>query len=340
MRLERSLPLTLIGILILFSLAIFITVIAPNYVDSSWTEPCCSYQTQMYEMADPNTLLSAETIGAPLQVVKRLQEGKMFFAYIESDKMKIVAPKELEPLVTRDKKIILTSKLCLLKPGKEEGMVELYAPEEKEVIATQEGDGDDEHWIAEDFEIVGPPPAWYKEGGVVYFKNPRLFEEKFKGFVSRKDLIAMGENIYKTEGCWYCHTDQCRTLVQDCVLCGTNAYPAPPSSANEYIYQETTFPGTRRIGPDLSRIGIKRPSRAWHMSHFWSPPSKSKGSIMPSFQQFFEGGDPQKPTCRFEAIYQYLMTKGTRITPPNEAWWKGLDKLHCMEILEGKKHEP
>ncbi len=29
------------------------------------------------------------------------------------------------------------------------------------------------------------------------------------------------------------------------------------------------------------------------------------------------------------------MTKGTRITPPTQAWWLGKDPLHTTEIIEG-----
>ena len=110
---------------------------------------------------------------------------------------------------------------------------------------------------------------------------------------SRKELIEMGEHIYAIEGCWYCHTDQTRTLVQDLVLNGSDSYPAPPSSPNEYIYQRITFPGTKRNGPDISRVGIKHPSHDWHMAHFWSPKSQSIGSIMPSLKHFFDF-DPRR----------------------------------------------
>jgi len=135
--------------------------------------------------------------------------------------------------------------------------------------------------------------------------------------------------------------------VQDVVLNGSDSYPAPPSSANEYIYQKITFPGTRRIGPDISRTGVKRPSRDWHKGHFWSPQSASKGSIMPAFRHFFDN-DPRGtghnqmgiPNYKFEAIYQYLMTKGTRIFPPTQAWWLGKDPIQTLEIIEGRKTLP
>ena len=31
------------------------------------------------------------------------------------------------------------------------------------------------------------------------------------------------------------------------------------------------------------------------------------------------------------------MTKGTRITPPTQAWWLGKDPIQTLEIIEGKK---
>ncbi len=164
------------------------------------------------------------------------------------------------------------------------------------------------------------------------------------GFMSRKELIQLGETIYAHEGCWYCHTDPTRTLVQAPGLNGSDSYPAPPSSPNEYIYNSITFPGTHRIGPDISRVGVKRPSRDWHRSHFWAPKTASQGSIMPAFQHFFDN-DPRGtsgrmtgiPNYKFEAMFQYLMTKGTRITPPTQAWWLGKDPINTIEIIEGER---
>lgn len=66
---------------------------------------------------------------------------------------------------------------------------------------------------------------------------------------------------------------------------------------------------------------------------------------MPSFRHFFDD-DPRGtsnvqqgiPNYKFEALFQYLMTKGTRITPPTEAWWLGNDSVKTKEIIEGKNH--
>jgi len=260
----------------------------------------------------------------------------------------------------------------LVKPDFE--IWELFAPKGEEGFALAPSDNTTENWIDKDYEIIDnkvKQPHHFNDG-VVYFSNVREYRIKHYtfgdediwrydpkgeqinnleelaghqlGFRSRQELIKLGEHIYAIEGCWYCHTDQTRTLVQDLVLNGSDSYPAPPSSANEYIYQEITFPGTRRIGPDLSRVGVKRPSRDWHKSHFWSPKTASKGSIMPSFRHFFDFDPrgtsavlPGIPNYRFEAIFQYMMTKGTRITPPTEAWWLGKDPIKTKEIIEGQR---
>lgn len=253
-------------------------------------------------------------------------------------------------------------------------IMELFNPGGDEAFALAPTQSQLENWVDENFTILDPSQddKYHKSQGVIFINNPieyRIVDYTFNekkgwvydpngkpveslaalkssdmGFLSRQELIRLGERIYAYEGCWYCHTDQTRTLVQDVVLNGSDSYPAPPSSPNEYIHDNVTFPGTHRIGPDLSRTGIKRPSRDWHRAHFWSPKTASKGSIMPAFQHFFDNdprGTSQRvsgiPNYKFEAIFQYLMTKGTRITPPSQAWWLGKDPIKTKEIIEGRR---
>lgn len=419
--LEKSAVITFIGIILLFSGAIIVTVIAPNLVDPTWTQPTSSYQVQIYEVADPNVYISAsQKGGGDLQFVNHLKSGFSLLCFQESSGVRIVAPPELEKFITRynDPELKLTSRLLLLREPKKsidaskefdayalaEGLreslqknwlqehpdwskqnlskpdftvFELYDPQEAEAFALAPPDTLIENWVDKDYTILDETPSqpWHSENGVIYTHNPveyRISRFKFAssegwkydpngekisnlevlqshdlGFRSRKELINYGEHLFAVEGCWYCHTDQTRTLIQDVVLNGSDSFPAPPSSANEYIYQYITFAGTRRIGPDISRVGVKRPSRDWHKSHFWSPKTASKGSIMPAFQHFFDF-DPRGtgkaisgiPNHKFEAIFQYLMTKGTRITPPTQAWWLGKDPIDTKAIIEGRKVLP
>ena len=407
-KLDGSAVLTIIGVILLFSTAIIVTLVAPRFVDSTWTSPSSPYQVQMYEVEDPNLYISStSTRGTDLQYVHHLKQDFTLLAFKESENLRLVAPKELDKFITRDqdKQLKLTSRLLMLRMPEGEmqaeaenlrqelqkewqakhapqraiekvnyQILELYDPQVKEAFSFSPSSGILQNWVDQDFVILDQSikHPFHQNFGVVYVQNPREFristvrfgsEERWRydpdgrpiqnldelknpalGFFSRKELISLGEHIYAIEGCWYCHTDQTRTLVEDTVLNGSDSFPAPPSSPNEYIYQKITFPGTRRIGPDLSRVGVKRPSRDWHKAHFWSPKTASVGSIMPSFKHFFDndprgtGKNPMGiPNHKFEAIYQYLMTKGTRITPPTQAWWLGKDPIQTKEIIQGKK---
>lgn len=362
---------TVLGVLFLFAISIAITMVAPHHVDLSWTQPSSAYQVLMYEVVDPNLYINAAAkSGLQQQFICHLKNNYTLSAFVETARIKIIAPPELEFIVTKegDPYLKLTSRLLFLKKelqnkAQEEDFLheiyELYDPQIEEGFAYSLSESAIENWVDGQFYVVDEKPQqkFHTGPGVIYVKNPTeyLFEgsrvgslEELKsdklGFLSRQELIKMGEQLFAIEGCFYCHTDQSRTLIQDAVLNGSEAFPAPPSSANEYIYQEITFPGTRRIGPDLARVGVKRPSREWNMFHFWSPRSASAGSIMPEFRHFFHApptNDSEEvvgiPNEKFEAIFQYLMTKGTRITAPTQAWWEGKDPIQTVEILDGRK---
>jgi len=396
-KVEHSAIWAVISIIILFSGAVSVTLIAPSFLDPSWHQPSSLYQVQMYEVSDPHLFISSAVTGGPdLQYVYHLKQNLTLLAFKESKTVRISAPLELEKYVTKeeDKELKLTSRLLLLRAPQDAAsekalrdklkadeeiyheVLELYDPGLEDAFSISKTDGIVENWIDSHFTLLEEPQQdYHRHEGVIYILNPQEYritpfrqgsltgfkydplgkpvanveelQNRPLGFRSKKELIALGEHIYAIEGCYYCHTDQTRTLVQDVVVNGSDSFPAPPSSANEYIYQNITFPGTRRIGPDISRSGIKRPARDWHKSHFWSPKTASPGSIMPSFRHFFDfdpRGTPQAtsgiPNHQFEAIYQYLMTKGTRITPPTQAWWLGDDPIQTKEIIEGRKKVP
>ena len=409
-KIERSAIITVIGVILLFSTSVITILIAPRYVDPTWTSPSSPYQVQMYEIEDPNIYISsASTGGVDLQYVRHLKQDYSLIAFKESQDLRLLAPPELEKYITKlgDKELKLTSRLLLLRtpegdfvenakkmrtqlqqerakfvasnPGKvlnkiDYQFLELYDPHVQEAFTQDPLGGILQNWVDQNFKILDEAvkQKYHQDFGVIYAQNPREYRispirfgkterwhydpegqpvktlDELKSdkldFMSRKELIEYGEHIYAIEGCWYCHTDQTRTLIQDVVLNGSDSFPAPPSSPNEYIYQKITFPGTRRIGPDLSRVAVKRPSRDWHKAHFWAPKTASAGSIMPAFRHFFDN-DPRGtsksamgiPNHQFEAIFQYMMTKGTRITPPTQAWWLGRDPIQTKEIIEGKR---
>ena len=89
-------------------------------------------------------------------------------------------------------------------------------------------------------------------------------------------LEVAGRDIYVAEGCYLCHSQWVRPMRAEILRYG------PWSRAWEYQYDRPFQLGSRRIGPDLHRIGNKDPD-AWHYEHMRDPRSTSPGSVMPAY---------------------------------------------------------
>lgn len=94
-------------------------------------------------------------------------------------------------------------------------------------------------------------------------------------------LELAGRDIYVSEGCYNCHSQMIRTLVPDVMRYGDY------SRLGESIYDYPFQWGSRRIGPDLARVGGKYPD-SWHYQHMLDPRSVSPGSNMPNYPWLFE----------------------------------------------------
>lgn len=93
-------------------------------------------------------------------------------------------------------------------------------------------------------------------------------------------IEQLGRQVYIREGCWYCHSQYVRPVAKEEFRWG------PVSEAGEYAYDLPHLFSTRRIGPDLTRVGLKY-SDDWHYAHHWDPRLTVPDSIMPSFQWLF-----------------------------------------------------
>jgi cytochrome c oxidase cbb3-type subunit I/II len=91
----------------------------------------------------------------------------------------------------------------------------------------------------------------------------------------------LGRRVYLREGCWYCHSQYVRPVT------GETRRWGPVSEAGEYAYDVPHLFGTRRIGPDLTRVGLKFGDE-WHLAHFWNPRMLSPESIMAPFRGLFD----------------------------------------------------
>ncbi len=89
-------------------------------------------------------------------------------------------------------------------------------------------------------------------------------------------LELAGRDVYIREGCYNCHSQMVRPFRSETMRYG------PWTRAGEYAYDRPFQLGSRRIGPDLQRLGGKYPD-AWHYEHMRDPRSTSPGSIMPTY---------------------------------------------------------
>jgi cytochrome c oxidase cbb3-type subunit I/II len=91
-------------------------------------------------------------------------------------------------------------------------------------------------------------------------------------------LELEGREIYRKEGCVNCHSQMIRPFRAETERYGDYAKPG------DYVYEHPFLWGSRRIGPDLQRIG-ERPdlTAIWHYNHMIDPQTTSPDSIMPPY---------------------------------------------------------
>ena len=108
------------------------------------------------------------------------------------------------------------------------------------------------------------------------------------GVVPLDAAASRGRDVYVSEGCSYCHTQQVRPLAQDRVW-------GRASVAGDYAYATPELLGTERTGPDLSNIGARQPSDVWQSIHLYEPRALVHASIMPAYPWMFVAKDRAEP---------------------------------------------
>jgi len=100
--------------------------------------------------------------------------------------------------------------------------------------------------------------------------------EPIPGMEPRNPLELAGQNIYVSEGCYNCHSQQIRPFVDETLRYGHY------SMAGESVYDRPFQWGSKRTGPDLARVG-GRYSNEWHEIHLMDPRSVVPTSNMPGY---------------------------------------------------------
>ncbi|WP_028006635.1 cytochrome-c oxidase, cbb3-type subunit II [Solimonas flava] len=96
------------------------------------------------------------------------------------------------------------------------------------------------------------------------------------GMKTRTPLEVAGRDVYIREGCYNCHSQMVRSLAEEVLRYG------PAGQASESIWDHPFQWGSKRTGPDLSRVG-GRYSDDWHRIHLLNPRDVVPESNMPGY---------------------------------------------------------
>mgnify|MGYP003334924629 CR=1 FL=1 len=148
--------------------------------------------------------------------------------------------------------------------------------------------------------------------------------ERVEGVRPYTPLELAGRNIYLREGCYLCHSQQVRPFKDEVERYGHY------SIAAESMYDHPFQWGSKRIGPDLARVGGKY-SDDWHRDHLRQPKSVVPGTVMPSYPWL------AKTPLDFEHIADDLKVQsvlGVPYTPEMIAAW------HSVEWIKNNPEHP
>ena len=119
-------------------------------------------------------------------------------------------------------------------------------------------------------------------------------------------LEIAGRDIYVREGCYTCHSQMIRQLDFDVLRYGK------ASTVDESQYDRPFQWGSKRIGPDLARIGKKYPD-LWHYQHMMDPRAITHKSIMPSYPWLSQSKVDFLGLRKRLSVLKYLGTPYTEI---------------------------
>ncbi len=146
-------------------------------------------------------------------------------------------------------------------------------------------------------------------------------------------LEQLGRNIYVSEGCYNCHSQQIRPMQDEFERYGHY------SLAAESQYDRPFQWGSRRIGPDLARVGGKMDNQ-WHVDHLVRPQDRVEQSIMPAYPWLLEN------ELNYQGVEQHLKTLrmlGVPYSSTEEEYLAnvkrfGEDVADMLQIGLAKKH--
>ena len=136
-----------------------------------------------------------------------------------------------------------------------------------------------------------------------------------------------GRASYIANGCVYCHSQQPRSesFAPDAKR-GWGRASVPGDS----YYDKPHLLGRMRTGPDLMNIGVRQPSKDWHLGHLYQPRAYVPGSIMPPYPYLFDIKDKAEPGEEAIKLPPGYTPPGKVVVPTPEA----LDLVRYLQALK------
>ncbi len=138
------------------------------------------------------------------------------------------------------------------------------------------------HWLEKNpfFFAVGVFLTIAFAGAVTILPQFAKSSQPIKGLKPYTVLELAGRQVYIKDNCLSCHSQLIRPFKAE-----TDRY-GQYSLSGEYAYDRPFLWGSRRIGPDIHRVGNYR-TPDWHANHMWDPSSVVPGTVMPAYKHQF-----------------------------------------------------
>jgi len=149
-------------------------------------------------------------------------------------------------------------------------------------------------------------------------------------------LELAGRQVYIKNSCNACHSQLIRPFKSE-----TDRY-GHYSLSGEYAYDRPFLWGSKRIGPDLHRVGNYR-TTDWHENHMKDPAAVVPGSIMPKFTWLYTNlSDIDTAFAEQLTVNQFFAVPYNKPVPMKDGSTKivkmggSIAEAHALALAEAK----
>lgn len=125
--------------------------------------------------------------------------------------------------------------------------------------------------------------------------------------VTRAGMARQGAEVYRQNGCYYCHTQQVRSRDEGSDI--ARGWGTRRTVARDYLRDQPVMLGQLRYGPDLANIGARETNTHTLYLKLYNPRIVMPGSTMPRYPYLFEtrrlhsGAHPSTEALRIPAAF-------------------------------------